>query len=168
MSNFKLFLIILITGLVLTLFYTLSIQSYSGTIMVVFGLGFLTLFFMIETVIPLELRNNKIFGIGFIITLILYSWMMLKINDMIIDYAFKNKAQQQFCGIIQREYSKSMGRGSIYFWHVENPENKQTFDFRKYNNDNLKIGQQICVHYAIDKRWQNTPYIYSIDEDFQN
>lgn len=165
MNHTKLLFKVLIVGLILILFYTLSIQKYGSAMITVFGLVLLILCLTIASIIPTEQQNSTVFGIGVIIALMLYGWMMLKINNMVIDYAFKNKAQQQFCGIIQREYSKQMSRGSIYFWHVENQEHKQTFDFRKHEHDNLKIGQHICITYAIDTRWQNTPYIYNISQE---
>lgn len=162
MKNTNYFLTILIVFLTLILLYTLSTQNYAGAMTTVFMLILLICFLIMNNVIPLEQQNSKIFGLIFIVSLISSGFIAFKINNAVINYVFKHKAQQQFCGVIQSEYSEQVSRGSIYFWKIENPKSKQTFDFRKYDDDELKIGQQICVTYAIDKRWKNTPYIYAI------
>lgn len=120
---------------------------------------------------PEEEKNKTIeiiFTIFFFIFIFVSADLFIASNKIMLKYVFKDKPQQEFCGIFQQEYSVRSGRSSITYWSVENPNSNQKFDFIKVKKyDFYKLGDKICVKYAIDERWQSTPYIYSIQKDLK-
>lgn len=95
--------------------------------------------------------------------------VFFEIQQQVIQWAFKDKPKQEICGVFERQESRSSGRSTTTYYTVYNHQTKQSLEFirvKKY--DIYQLGDKICVKYAIDERWQNTPYIYSVTKDFQN
>lgn len=93
----------------------------------------------------------------------------LEIQQQVIKWAFKDKPKQEICGVFERQETRSSGKSQTTYYTVYNYQTKQSLEFirvKKY--DIYQLGDKICVKYAIDERWQNTPYIYSVTKDFQN
>lgn len=105
-------------------------------------------------------------GIAFILVVLSF-----KVGWVLLDYVFKDKPRQAFCGVFQQEFSIGQGKNKRTYWTIENLKTQQTINFpynRHFFKDFYRYGDKVCITYAFDERWLDVPYIYSFSKDFRD
>lgn len=156
---------IIITLVIIFLIYTIIQQDYYTATFAI-----LTFFFVIPIgglyfhIVEQSNQENKLYLWLSFPFLIMLGFLTDYLSNYIIDKAFEHQPQTEFCGIFISEFTTGQGRSESLNWKIHNPRTKEELDFRKPNKPHLQVGHHLCVYYAIDKRWQSTPYIFHIEQ----
>lgn len=89
-------------------------------------------------------------------------FFFLAVKCWVSSYLIKQKPIQELCGKLTNEYTKSYGKTSTWYWVIGNNEKSITIIRPFAYKDQYKIGDKLCVQYAVDFDLQDYPYVFVI------
>lgn len=106
-------------------------------------------------------RYQNINGMVFVVILIMTWYVSFKAYHIIKNNQLQAQPKQKMCGKLSYTTQKQIGQSKVEYWMIVNKE-RSIMIARPNLNESIYIGDSLCLEYAIDERWQDTPKIYAI------
>lgn len=149
--------------MLLGIIINIYVENYQNLFVSIFGF---IVFLKLIILINLKVKNisEHILVKLFLASLLIYPTLYFGYNTLQKKY-FYSQAKQEFCGFIEHHHFIH-NKTTRLIWTVKS-QNQQSIEFEidLEPTPDYKIGDNICIIYIHDIRWQQHPHIFHINKN---